>query len=616
MDTSGLIGKSILAAHFNTTELYSDACTSNVYSLNIMGGIGTGTTWGAQPRYYSTVSKATLGPQRSGCATQTGVGFDAKAVALSAAQQGVRYMTVDMQADNEADWTSWRRFAHGATMTVTYDTPPANPANPSTNGQGCSTTAPGPVFVNTSANQMSLAISATDPDAGSSIGVEYHIDYASDGTNALDVGVYPNKYIWSGLHAQGPTSTLVPTTALNGGKDGRYEWLARSYDGIDHSPGYSTPCFFQIKNPPPPAPVLTPDPLKPTTTTVTAGDTMTVKLAQQGANDGVVEFAYTWQAAGAAPVHSALPDCNNDMVDGGIHVACGPSASIVVTPEESPLATLTVWAYNAAETPSDKAQLKWTTEDPDPTLLYDKSHQWITDAGGPAPANCPSGGSTVTCVADNNLTGSSTGPAGQYPIPLTPGVTWDASGASTSAPLAPSGVLGFGPASTTPMITDPAAVVDTTKSFTVGAWLTPTKSLSTYETAVSERGTYNSGFYLQITSSNQWRFVVGSTQNSPTATSAEAEGSTVSYGQPKYVAGVYDLINHEVRLYVGGSLAAVKTYWPDNEPSADAGIALGSAWTQGHVSDNWTGLIGNPVVVPGALTPSQLTQLETASFFP
>lgn len=610
LNTSGIAGKHVITAHFNTTELYSDACTSNVYQLNIMGGIGTGTTWAAQPRWYSTAARATFGPQRSGCATTTGVGIDATSVALSAASQRAGYMTVNMQADTEGDWTSWRRFAHGATMTVTYNTPPNTPSAPWDAGSPCSTTAPGKILTSSAVSRVSLGVTSSDPDGGN---VQTFFSVAHrDGSNALDPAVYPQGRINGAMQAAGPNNVQI----LSNLPDGAYQWDSWAYDGIDSSPS-SQMCYFQIHNAAPLPPVVTPD--TPTSTTLTAGTLLNVSLGDGGAGDGVVGFAYTWQATdGKAPVYSSLPSCSNDLESGGIHFACGSSTGkLPVAPETEPQATLTVWAYNAAATPSPATTLTWTTLGPDATALSAKAHQWITDAGGPALASCPSGTATVTCVADNNLTGSSTGPAGQYPVPLAAGVTWDGSGNPTGVAQAPAGVLTFGSSSTTPMISDPAAVVDTTQSFTVGAWLTPTAPVTGYETAVSERGTYYSGFYLQINSNHQWQFVVSSTQNIASATSAAAAmAGTVGYGQPVYVAGVYDLVNHEVRLYVGGSLAGVSTYWPDSEPSANLGVALGSAWWQGAVVDHWSGQIGNPVVVPAALTSTQITQLQANGFFP
>jgi hypothetical protein len=93
-------------------------------------------------------------------------------------------------------------------------------------------------------------------------------------------------------------------------------------------------------------------------------------------------------------------------------------------------------------------------------------------------------------------------------------------------------------------------------------------------------------------------------------------GPTAAIGQPVYVAGVWDAVNRELRLYVNGSLAANQGYSPPANPTADQGLTLGSAWFNGGVVDRWNGQIGNPVVVQAPLTATQIFQLQTGGFFP
>jgi hypothetical protein len=165
------------------------------------------------------------------------------------------------------------------------------------------------------------------------------------------------------------------------------------------------------------------------------------------------------------------------------------------------------------------------------------------------------------------------------------------------------------------MISSPGVVVDTTKSFTVGAWLTPTASVSgAYQTAVSERGQTNSGFFLQLDPQMHWTFAMMPTNQGGGARATAA--STAAIGQPVYVSGVWDAVNHELRLYVNGSLTATQGYWPPANPTADQGLTLGSAWWSGAVVDRWNGQIANPVVVQAPLTSTQIFQLQTGGFFP
>jgi hypothetical protein len=818
LNTSGLYGKHILGATFNTQEIYSSACTNNLFNLYITGGIGSGTTWNTQPGAIQLVSQATLGPQRSNCPNQYGVGFDAMGVANWAAQNGNAAMTVMMNAANEGDYTTWRRFTHDATLTVRYNSAPYNPWEPWNAGSPCTTTSPGPTFRNSDVSRFPIAVTSSDPDAGANVGVVFFVQTPA-GANVLD-GSYPSGWIDAGMHAPGAFQVNIPTSL----PDGAYRWTSRTYDGTDWSPGYSPVCYFQIRNAPPSAPVVTPS--VPTTDTLTVGAPVTVTLGQAAAADNVVGFAYTWQPSVNAPTYSSLPACGNDSQAGGIHYVCGSSATIQVAPEEAPQAKLTVWAFGSASARSAPTTLTWSTVAADPNTLYASAHQWTTDLGGPVPAaQCLSGSATVSCLADNNVPDLDQ-PSGQWPIAIPSGVTlgdssapapvtfiagaaaenqglntvtltvpagvttsqfgvvtvataengmtpgatlpgwtvrddqalpagestsssyiftrlggqkagdvltvtmpensgatmaavwydtggrdvqavgpiWDtnaknlptvtwpaasytgtadvllvaasrtAGGPTIGAPAGaaidyqqfitttwngggifghaedvppttyaatwnggvvshnlnalqlvlanpapiatggPVGTLTFGPASTTPMISEPGVVVDTTKSFTVGGWLTPTAATGLYQTAVSERGQTNSGFSLQLDPQMRWTFAMVPTNQSGGVRATAA--STAAIGQSVYVAGVWDAVNHEVRLYLNGSLAATQGYWPPANPTADQGLTVGSGWSNGAVVDRWNGQIANPVVAQAALTSTQIFQLQTGGFFP
>jgi hypothetical protein len=158
------------------------------------------------------------------------------------------------------------------------------------------------------------------------------------------------------------------------------------------------------------------------------------------------------------------------------------------------------------------------------------------------------------------------------------------------------------------MKSGPGLIVDTSKSFTVGAWLTPTAVNGTAQTAMAAVGQNNAGFALKITAGGHWCFQVLSSSGFGQAVA----GPAVAEGQPVFVAGVWDAINHEMRLYVNGSLASNQGYWPDSPSPVDQGIALGFGWT---AKDFWNGQIANPVVVQGQLTNTQLGLMANESFF-
>lgn len=599
IDTSGFLGKHVTDAHFNTTELYSSACSTNTIDLDVTGPFSSATTWNTKPNIVWTASSASLGGQRSGCANQYGAGWNAMSVANAALQNNATSVGLSLRADNENDWTSWRRFSHAATLMVTYNAAPNTPANPLTKGQPCATASPGQTLVNSPVNTTALSVSQTDPDVGQNVGVVFNVWHAN-GTNALDPTAYPAGHIDSGSQVQGTISVVIPTNLA----DGAYMWNGQGYDGLDLS-SHTPWCYFTIHNAPPIAPVVTSS--VPTTATLTVGTPLTVTIAQGAATDGVVGFAYTWQTSAGAPTYSALPSCSDNAEHGGLYFVCGSTATIQTAPWDSPQGKLRVWAFNAALARSAMTTVTWSTLPQDPAVLSGSAHQWTTDLAGPVPAaQCPSTTTSVSCVADNNVPDPANQPNGQLPIVIPSGVSLDGSGAVALGGVA--GVLNFSATSTTRMKSSPGLVVDTTKSFTVGAWLTPTAVNGTAQTAMAAVGQNNAGFALKLTAAGHWCFQVLSSSGF-----GQAVGSTaVTQGQPVFVAGVWDAINHEMRLYVNGSLASNQTYWPASPSPVDQGVTLGSGWSS---NDFWNGQIANPVVVPGELTSGQLGQMANEMFF-
>jgi hypothetical protein len=595
-DTRALAGKHVLSARFNAVQIYSAACTSNAINLNTVGAISASTTWNTQPPYYWNISQATVGAWRSGCGNnQSAVGWDAFKLADYVAVHNTPTATVGLQAANEADYTTWRRFDHDVTLTVSYNSYPNTPSNPLTNNQGCSTSAPGPSVRNIPTSKVTLAVGATDPDAGQTLRARFWVATAG-GTNVMPApGYYDTPF-----RAQGSSPmSAVPTTLASG----NYRWRAQTFDGTDWSTNYSLMCYFTIDNTAPSQPLVVPA----TTDAVPVGSQLSVSLDPRGTGEEIMAYAWTWQTGLSLPASSGPPSCGPDTGDGGIHLVCGSSLDLTVAPPTAGTAQLKVWAFDAAGNASLPEIVDISTTGSGVAALAPLAHRWTTDVGGPpAPAECPPA-SGVSCVPDDRDRDATTQPNGQYPIPLPTGVTLGGNGAPGSF-VAPIGVLNFD-ATSGVTTTGAGVVVDTTESFTVAGWLTPTVDVSGVETAISTRGSLYSGFRVGITADNHWQFGVYGTASGTGGTAVA--GSTVSHGEPVYVAGVWDAVNHEIRLYLNGSgsPAAVTRYLPNSDPTADQGLTLGSGWTNGAAVERWTGQIGNPIVVQGVVSDSAMSDL-------
>jgi hypothetical protein len=109
-------------------------------------------------------------------------------------------------------------------------------------------------------------------------------------------------------------------------------------------------------------------------------------------------------------------------------------------------------------------------------------------------------------------------------------------------------------------ITTGSAIVDTTKSFTVAAWVKPS-SLAADATIISQDGTNTSGFQLNFdkdanSGAGGWCFTVR-TSDSATATPTTACADGQVLGMPTvdvwfHVAGIYDATTQTVTVHVSG----------------------------------------------------------------
>ncbi|UFS59085.1 LamG domain-containing protein [Subtercola endophyticus] len=176
-----------------------------------------------------------------------------------------------------------------------------------------------------------------------------------------------------------------------------------------------------------------------------------------------------------------------------------------------------------------------------------------------------------------------------------------------------------------PAVLTPAPAIDTTKSFTVSAWLKldgGNLANGNY-TAMSEAGTgtnANSAFYLQK-ATGHWRFCVRTQAGADVVNCASTTAPAAS-GTWTMVTGIWDATNQEVRLLTSGSAqitdasTVVSHVLPVGEISATGPLNVGSAVSDGSPDNQWDGEISNPIAFQGVLDSSQLATLASLSPLP
>ncbi|WP_037625585.1 LamG domain-containing protein [Streptomyces aureus] len=162
------------------------------------------------------------------------------------------------------------------------------------------------------------------------------------------------------------------------------------------------------------------------------------------------------------------------------------------------------------------------------------------------------------------------------------------------------GTTGYGSA------TGPA--VDTSKSFTVSAWV-KLNSLAANSTFISQNGTTNNGFQLYFSSGAQsWAFGRHSTDTSSAVWRA-TYGTKAVAGRWTHLVGIYDATAKEIRLYVDGKLAAT-TDWTYSPWNATGPLQLGRKLASGTYGEYTNGAISNVRIYPYALPPADAASAD------
>jgi hypothetical protein len=152
-------------------------------------------------------------------------------------------------------------------------------------------------------------------------------------------------------------------------------------------------------------------------------------------------------------------------------------------------------------------------------------------------------------------------------------------------------------------------VLDTTKSFSVSAWVR-LSSLGTFRTAVSQSGTNRSRFMLYYSpDAAKWSFVMYDGDSASSA-GTFAQGGTPAAGRWTHLLGVYDADAKQVSLYVDGVQVATGSHasvWAANGP-----FTIGRGIASGTTKQPWRGEIAdvrawNRVVVPDDLWGTDAT---------
>ncbi|MGX4736003.1 LamG-like jellyroll fold domain-containing protein [Kitasatospora griseola] len=567
------IGKQILRATFGTYESHTYDCAQpRPVELWNTGYISPGLTWNAQNAsgfWSRKLQTVTTAKGNSGCDAgwiEWG-GDDAgvKNLVQDAANWGWQTTTFGLKAQNESDLNGWKRFTDGAYLQVQYNLRPNQIPNIDMSMSPGSECRPQPVRIN---KVPQVTVRATDPD-GEAIGVQFAASWdAGDGMRRRwwstgSEGTAPGSNAFKGSGSI--FSWTLPADLPQGTQ---LSWEARAWDGASwgdwSSEGDPTACYFTLDTTAPQGPVIT-SPTYPGSSDATAELPWT---------DGVGRYgSFTLKSASTDVVKYQWGLDSSTTATGSVSTTGGAAQTIKALPETPGLHRIWAQAIDASNNASQ------------PETFY-----FNVLAGQGQRAGW-------------NMDGSLNGSGAEVPAVLGSGATAGSAGRVNNG-MAFNGDAGTGYAQTE------AAVLDTSRSFSVSSWVM-FNGATTSRVAVSQNGpnyyAFTLGTYV-VGTDNRWAFKVQSAPGDSDSTTFVVSANTAQTGQWTHLTGVYDSAAHSILLYVNGVLAG-STLVPSALWDGHGPVQFGRDRWQGQWAAAWPGSVDEIKLWDRALTGIQVTQV-------
>ncbi|MCA4133322.1 LamG-like jellyroll fold domain-containing protein [Arthrobacter sp. M4] len=515
-NTTPMIGKSIFAARFYATEVYSSSCQPTPVSLYLSEPISSATTWNNQPRYYMKLDTQTVAKGWSASCPAETIGWD-----MGPAKDwisGSSTWTVALNADNEADPLGWKRFDKNAMITINYAEKPQNPVV--TGLTGCAFKCP-----NTADATGSPAYPAVTREQAPQFSI-----VSSDGDGAVGGAIY----VWGTLYNadnQAVRSTVngiaIPGT---GGTalwrpdplpDGKYTLQTQVSDQYQLTSAIVSMTFIIATDHPGP-PAITVDQKISTGTDPTGvpgSTTYNITINKTGTKP-VYGFVYTVRAGGPAPTYPASLACNTRVED--FVVVCATESLQTTIGAIAETTTITAWAFDIAGNVNLQTQYH---SSPASSSFRVGGAAWTPQLVPVTPA----GSASWVQVTD----------------PFTNPTSQDCRQPSASPAPAVDAMQFNGPGA---VFKTASAVIDVSNSFTVGGWFCAASPAgASWQTALTQLDNNGvPGGLLRLDSAGRWQFGARAVNgNSIQAVSP----LNPSRGNGWYfLLASYDKVNQQVRI--------------------------------------------------------------------
>lgn len=648
MNTDRVIGKHVISAEFNTTQVWAYSCSARQVNLYESSGISSGTTWNNQPTQgplQSTAnvaygwSSAGLGGASSCSTGGHAVGFAATAAVVKAAAARAGYTTLELKANDENDIYGWKKFKAAATLVITYNTAPMTPNSLSTSaGTACVTGAGRPAV----GSVPLLTAKGSDSDGGN---VALTFEWWNTGGSRVG-------YATTAAKASGSAFTVAIPSGLFA-NNANVSWRVRTTDGTDVS-AFTGFCEFHLDTAAPLIPSVTspvtnfPDDAyrgahgttdadmnyhdMPPPLTVGDSGTLTFGSGGSGGSGGTLDEKKYLYSVNGRPNATCTP------------AATGGSCSVTVAPG-LPSSWVDVRSVDAANNTSGVKHYVFS-------LLSNSilKAQWkiFNSTYWPPGRNEASPDETwhnVTLASPKGTGGDPDRALTPRESTATSSISKDSTGATITITDANSGpsVKNYGnaygvdldgindyldfpiPATTYSQPLDNPNI-ETYHTMSVAAEVKPAVTdRGTYQTFLSQGGTSDSAFYLQLDPAGNYRFVTTNADSPSRAiTVATATPATIravchlssSSSAPDYydpagwhtVVGVMEQLDNQIAIYIDGCGVPIMTVDDGGAWNARGRLMVGTAWSGGgpSASNMFGGSIRSVALYLRAVTGDQV----------
>ncbi|WP_309111655.1 LamG-like jellyroll fold domain-containing protein [Saccharothrix sp.] len=511
MNTGAINGKQIHWATLGMKVVHTYSCSPSPTEIGLAGWMDTNTDWYSQPAWIYTLAEVNQRNNARFCPEDGGAEAVVTRAVADAAANNWQLTTFGFRAKDESALdASWRKFDLNPYLQVTYNSYPNTPSDLGMEAWGpnagdqlpCAVGANRP-HVGTATPRLRAKVS--DPDRGMLTDTGFLVERGPSGGDVPLIELVRNDIPSESFAEVGiPEGTLV--------ENGLYHWSVYTGDGSVRS-NRSGDCEFVV------------DTVAPNTPLVTSTDYPTTNFNGTVGKTGMFTFEVNGNTGygGSMDVTRYGWSLNDDTVAATfVNVtAADGKVTVPITPNREGVNVLYVAAYDKANNRS-ATSAAYTFKVAPPTGPVG---EWKLDETAGAVAADTSGGN--------------------HPLALSGGAVFGAG-------YAGNGFVGNG---TTAVAATSSAVVDTSRSFSVGAWVKLADTTGAYTVAGQDNASHSS-FYLQH-AEGRWTMTAAREDGQGYVRAVSTSPSQA--GLWTHVLGVYEPDRATVSLYVDGKYQASTT---------------------------------------------------------